>query len=142
MRSSRLHGDFLLKPVFVVLNSLIQAEFDHWIIKPQSDLGIEGMDDNLMIVRPCLIMMIPMLCHKSKGLDAAILVVVACQYQQPVVVDIGKPYLVLDQEPVRMMGNVEISPAFRWQWRLKTAGARGGVLNKCHPQEVIAGVGA
>lgn len=81
MDSPCLHGNFLLQSITVVVDSLVIAELDHWIIEPESDPGVEGVNNNLMVVRPCLKVMMTMLCKKSKGLDAAILAIVACQYQ-------------------------------------------------------------
>lgn len=114
MHCPRLHSNFFLQPVVVVTKFLVKAELDHWIIEPQADPRVESVDNDLRVVRPCLILMGSMLCKESEGLNTTILAIVAGQYQQPVVADIGKPYFVLDQKPVGMMGNIKVPPAFRW----------------------------
>ena len=109
-----LHSNFFLQTVVVAMEFVVQAELDHWIIEPQADPRIEGVDNDLRFVRPCLILMGSVLCKESEGLNTTILAIVAGQYQQPVVADIGKPDFFLDQKPVGMMGNIKIPPAFRW----------------------------
>ena len=122
--------------------SLVKTELDYWIIKPQTDLRLESMDDDFRVMRPVLEGVRSMFRKKSKGFNATILAIVSCQYQEPVVADIGKPYFFLDQEPVRMMGNVDVSPSFRWGWGPEVARARYNVPNERHPEEIIVGVGA
>ena len=81
MGSPGLHRNFLAQSAVILIGFLVEAELDHRIVEPETNPRVEGMDNDLRIVRPCLKRMSPVLCKKSKSLDATILAVVACQYQ-------------------------------------------------------------
>ena len=85
-----------------------QVELEDGIIKPELNMRIESMDNDIWLPLPALESMLPVLGHKPIAFDTASARIVAGNHKAAshgVATNgtVGEPYFMLGEEPVRIM---------------------------------------